>query len=112
MSSKRLRKYIVAPAFNHAAAIKELPAGISHQEKIAAMNAQEKEALLAIQAPVTAIVEKAGGKILVDGSGYGVADHKDQFAAFMLVKVTPATAEEIGKLPDVHISHNGLMHAL
>lgn len=111
-AKKKLSEYLVTPVFNEAAIdnIRSSRPGISRQDLIAEMNAMEKSQLDALRGPVTDIVKKDGGEVIVDGSGFAVKGHKDQYASFMLVKVTAQTADKIAKQTGALVGPNSTFH--
>jgi hypothetical protein len=111
-AKKQLSEYIVMPAFNEAAIdnIRSSRPGITREELINAMNTMEKQQLSDLRGPVTEIVKKEGGEVLIDGSGFAVKDHPQQYASFMLVKVTPETADKIAKQTGASVGPNRTFH--
>ena len=93
---KNIVQYMITPEFNRNAL--RTP-GITQPEWTAAIKARQIEALAAMRAPVTAIVEKHGGTVTLDGSGYGVEGHPYQSSCYMIVKAPEAALPELQAVP-------------
>lgn len=99
---RKLEHYMISPVFNRAA----LNAGnnaMTPAEYRAAVAAGEARILHDMREPVAAIVEKHGGVMVQDGSGFGVEGAAGQFSRYMIVQVPAAAVEALKAVPDVRV---------